>query len=57
MTCDEYCELENKVYKTAETVVPEKELTDKYEEKYLRWRQLYPAIKGTYENDRGEFYE
>ena len=46
MTSDEYTELENQVYKTAETVVPEKELTDKYEEKYLKWRKLYPAVKG-----------
>lgn len=46
MTFDEYEALENKVYKTAETVVPEKELTDKYEEKYLKWRKLYPAVKG-----------
>lgn len=46
MTADEYRELENKVYKTAEAVMPEKELTEKYEEKCLRWRKLYPAIKG-----------
>ena len=46
MTSDEYEALENKVYKTAETVVPKKELIDKYEEKYLKWRKLYPAVKG-----------
>ena len=46
MTADEYGELENKVYKVAETVVPEKKLTEKYEEKYLKWRKLYPAVKG-----------
>ncbi len=46
MTSYEYAELENKVYKTAETVTPEKELAEKYEEKYLKWRKLYPAIKG-----------
>lgn len=46
MTVDEYKELGNTVYKTAETVVLEKELTEKYEEKYLRWRKLYPALKG-----------
>ena len=46
MTADEYSELESKVYKIAETVTPEKELTEKYEEKYLKWRKLYPAIKG-----------
>ena len=45
MTSDEYAELENKVYKTAETVKPEKELTVKYEAKYIQWRKLYPAIK------------
>ena len=43
---DEYAELESRIYKTAETVKPEKELTEKYEEKYLGWRKLYPAIKG-----------
>lgn len=46
MTPAEYTELENKVYKTFETIVPKKELTEKYEEKYLKWRKLYPAIKG-----------
>lgn len=46
MTSVEYAELERKVYKTAETVIPEKELTEKYEEKYLKWRKLYPALKG-----------
>ena len=45
MTTDEYAELENKVYKTSETVKPEEELTAKYEAKYLQWRKLYPAIK------------
>lgn len=46
MTADEYAELEKRVYKTSETVIPEKELTRKYEEKYHKWRKLYPAIKG-----------
>lgn len=46
MTPDEYAELESKVYRTAEAVKPEDELTAKYEEKYLKWRKLYPAIKG-----------
>ena len=46
MTAEEYEALENKVYKIVETVAPETELTEKYEEKYLRWRKLYPAIKG-----------
>lgn len=46
MNADEYAELENKVYKTAETVKPEEELTAKYEKKYIEWRKLYPAVKG-----------
>lgn len=46
MSKEEYAELENKVYKTAETVVPSKELTEKYEKQYIRWRKLYPAIRG-----------
>ena len=45
MTKEEYSALENRVYKTAEAITPEKELTEKYEEKYRRWRKLYPAIK------------
>ena len=42
----EYSELEAKVYKTAETVKPANELAEKYEEKYRKWRKLYPAISG-----------
>ncbi|MBR5825644.1 MAG: xylulokinase, partial [Clostridia bacterium] len=45
MTKEEYSALEGKVYKTAKTITPDKELTEKYEEKYRRWRKLYPAIK------------
>ena len=45
MSAEEYGALEGKVYKTAKTITPEKELTEKYEEKYRRWRKLYPAIK------------
>lgn len=42
---EDYPELEKKVYKTAETISPSEELTKKYEEKYLKWIKLYPAIK------------
>jgi len=45
MASEEYAELENKVYKTAEVITPSGELTEKYEEKYRKWRKLYPAIK------------
>lgn len=47
MSSAEYKKLEENVYAVAETVTPEKELTEKYQEKYLRWRKLYPAIKQT----------
>lgn len=46
MTAHEYEALESKVYKTAETVKPEDGLTAKYEERYLKWRKLYPAVRG-----------
>ncbi len=45
MTPFEYAELEKKVYSVAETVKPTKELTEKYQEKYIKWHKLYPAIK------------
>ena len=45
MTLAEYKNLESKVYTTAETIKPDAELTAKYQEKYLLWRKLYPAIK------------
>ena len=45
MTSAEYQDLEKKVYAVAETIKPDKALTDKYQEKYLVWRKLYPAIK------------
>ena len=45
MTKEEYSLLEDKVYSIAETVKPEKALTEKYEEKYNKWRKLYPALK------------
>ena len=45
MSSAEYKALEDKVYSIAETVKPDCELTEKYQEKYLLWRKLYPAIK------------
>lgn len=43
---DEYTALENKVYKTCEVIIPDKELVEKYEAKFNKWKKLYPAIKG-----------
>ena len=36
------------VVKTEKTIAPEKELAEKYEEKYKHFRRLYPAVKGLY---------
>ena len=36
------------VVKTEKTISPEKELAEKYEEKYKHFRRLYPAVKGLY---------
>lgn len=42
----EYTTLETKVYKTCEVIIPDKELVEKYEAKFNKWKKLYPAIKG-----------
>lgn len=34
-----------------ETVSPERELCEKYEKQYRRWRTLYPALKNFYKGD------
>ena len=38
----------NKVVRVKETVYPTKDLTEKYEQKYLKFRQLYPALKDVF---------
>ena len=38
-------EAATKLVKYGETTLPEPELTEKYAERYLRYRRLYPAVK------------
>lgn len=46
MTKEQYAELENAIYIIADTVLPDKELSAKYQAKFNKWKKLYPAIKG-----------
>ena len=49
--CGRYSSLDEaigSVVKTEKTISPEKELAEKYEEKYKHFRRLYPAVKGLY---------
>ena len=41
-------EAADKIVKVVETVEPEKELVDKYEEKYAHFKKLYPTVKDLY---------
>lgn len=38
----------NKLVKVTGTVEPERELVEKYEERYQKFRQIYPAVKDLY---------
>lgn len=37
-----------KIVKVIDTVEPEKELVEKYEERYQKFRKIYPAVKGLF---------
>ncbi len=43
---EEYSILENSVYEIVETIAPENKLAEKYQEKFIKWKKLYPALKG-----------
>ena len=46
--CGEYPDVETaakRLVKVASTVEPEKELVAKYEEKYQKFKKIYPAVK------------
>lgn len=46
--CKEYSDVESiaaKIVKVVDTIEPEPELVEKYEEKYQRFRKIYPAVK------------
>lgn len=44
---NEYGQMQSIFYKTNETVVPNKKLTDYYNKKYGKFLKIYPAIKNT----------
>lgn len=49
--CGEYASVEeaaSKLVKVVDTVEPEPELAAKYEERYQKFRQIYPTVKGLY---------
>lgn len=49
--CGEYPDVKtiaNKIVKVVETIEPEPELVAKYEEKYQKFRQIYPVVKQLY---------
>ena len=49
--CGEYASVEeaaDKLVKVVGSVEPDKELTAKYEEKYQKFRKIYPTVKCLY---------
>ena len=49
--CGEYPDVETvakKVVKVVDTVEPEPELVAKYEERYQKFRKIYPTVKGLF---------
>ena len=49
--CGEYPDVEtiaSKIVKVVDTVEPEPELVEKYEERYQRFRKIYPTVKGLF---------
>ncbi len=49
--CGEYASVEEaarKLVKVVDTVEPEAELVEKYEERYQKFRQIYPTVKGLF---------
>ena len=50
--CKEYEDVEsavNQFVKVVETIEPERELVEKYEERYQKFRQIYPALKPVFQ--------
>ena len=49
--CGEYPDVETatkQFVKTVDTVEPEKELVEKYEERYQKFKNIYPAVKNLF---------
>ncbi len=46
LSSEEYEALEKSVYNTVEIITPQRELSEKYQIKFNKWKKLYPALKG-----------
>jgi xylulokinase len=52
IACKEYASVEEaaeKIVKVVDTIEPEEELVRKYEEKYNKFKQIYPTVKGLFD--------
>lgn len=52
VACNEFESIEdavNKLVKVTETIEPEKELVEKYEERYNKFKKIYPTVKNLYD--------
>ena len=52
VACNEFESIEdavNKLVKVTETIEPEKELVEKYEERYNKFKKIYPTVKSLYD--------
>ena len=50
--CGEYASVEGaagKLVKVVETVEPDAQMVEKYEERYQKFRKIYPAMKGLFQ--------
>lgn len=52
VACNEFESIEdavNKLVKVTETIEPEKELVEKYEDRYNKFKKIYPTVKNLYD--------
>ncbi|HBI91643.1 MAG TPA: xylulokinase [Terrisporobacter glycolicus] len=52
VACNEFESIEdavNKLVKVTETIEPEKELVEKYEDRYNKFKKIYPTVKNIYD--------
>ncbi|UEL46465.1 xylulokinase [Terrisporobacter hibernicus] len=52
VACNEFDSIEdavNKLVKVTETIEPEKELVEKYEDRYNKFKKIYPTVKNLYD--------
>ena len=52
VACKEYSSVEeaaNRIVKVVDTIEPSKDLVHKYEERYQKFKQIYPTVKELFE--------